>query len=277
MNAVPQPPNYGIRPLLGLDGRALTVPETFAAWLGYAGDRRWVAFCWGAGDTVEYDDGVVGGRGHYGPWLLWSRHLAVAPALVGVDYGSSDSPPVHRVLLDRFSHRLHAGGTANVAQFLADAPDLRAEREAWEALSEEERDAARREAGEAFRRIVEELQDLNSWEEASGPGAPLSTDGLRERAVAAAAFDRAAVPRLREWLAARPVPCPGCRTAHVAGDFNPTGLGVAARLGVAACPSCGEAFYSQALVERVAELRAESLRAVYRHIDAGHDDSAERA
>lgn len=237
-----QPGDYGIRPLLALDGTQLEAPPRFEDLIGYGGERRHIAFYWCAGDCPVVEDGVSSATGHYGPWLYWSRHPAVQPSLVGIDYGSCDGPPVQHVLLDRFSRRLFAGPAADVTWFLADAPDLRAEREAWEALSEEEKDEHRRAAGDAMRELVGELLDPEGWEEVGGT--------VEEHVAADETFERGAVPRLREWLDARPLPCPSCSAPHVAADYGPA-AGTAP-----ACPSCGEPFYSQALLDRLAELRA---------------------
>ena len=236
-----RPADYGVRPVVGLDGAPLEWPDLLERWAGYGEDRRFVSFYWGAGDSPVYDDGAVSGTGHYGPWLVWSRHVSVRPSLAGLDLGSSDAAHAHRLVLDRFTRRLHAGREGDVARFLADAPDLRAQREAWEALTEGERDAVRREAGDAFRRVLDELRDLDGWAEGGGDPAALVREAER--------FDRAAFARLTEWLDARPVPCPSCGATHDAGDYDPDDLGRPE------CPTCGGPFYSQALIDWLHRLR----------------------
>ena len=233
----PDPAAYGLRPIHDLAGRPLVAPPAFDALLGYGGDRRHVALAWGAGDTTVYEDGRVSATGHAHPWLYWSRHLAVMPALFGIDVGSSDTPPVHAVVLDRFTSRFLAGRVEDARRFLADAPDLRAEREAWESLSDDEQQAVQERAGEAFREIVADLRDLDSWEEVGNEA---------DRIERALAFDRAAFPRLMEWLDAQPVVCPSCDAEAPAPAFE------VAR--PAACPACVEPFFGQALLARLAEV-----------------------
>lgn len=128
--ADPRAADHGLRSLLALDGVHLAAPPHFEDAVGYGGDRRYVAFYWCADDCPVVEDGVTSRTGHRGPWLLWARHPAVQPSLDGVDYGSCDGAPDHFVVLDRFSRRLYAGDVAAALRFLADAPDLRAEREA---------------------------------------------------------------------------------------------------------------------------------------------------
>ena len=240
MTPDPTPADYGLRPLLDLAARPLVAPPAFDALVGYAGDRRHVAFAWGVGDTIEYADGRVFGTGYGRPWLYWSRHLSMAASLTGVDIGSCDSPPVHRVVLDRFTSRLSFGAADDVGRFLADAPDLRAERQAWEALSDDEQRAVQERAGEAFRGLAKDVFDLNTWDE-------FAPERVVQRVHDAMRFDRAAAPRLVEWLDARPVRCPTCAEESAARRFQ--------EVEPASCPVCRSPFHSQALMDRIVEVQ----------------------
>lgn len=113
----------------------IPVPPAFAETLGYPGDSRYVAFYWTpVGDELMYSDGQISGTGDDAPWLLWTRHLAVAPALLGFDIGSSDAQATHWLLLDRQEACFYLGTAPAVAHFLWDQPDAQALRAAWERL-----------------------------------------------------------------------------------------------------------------------------------------------
>lgn len=75
-----------------------------AAAIGYTGDARFVALYWGSGDEVYYDDGRISGTGEWSPYLCFVQHRAIWPALVGYDFGSSDTPAQHYLVLDRQDH-----------------------------------------------------------------------------------------------------------------------------------------------------------------------------
>lgn len=234
----PTPADYGLDLVLDLAGEPLTAPPGFAALLGYPRDRRHVAFAWGMGDTIEYDDGRSSGTGTAWPWLTWSRHIAVRPSLTGIDYGSCDSPPLHRLVLDRFSSRLYVGVAERTRQFLASAADLRAERAAWEALTAEERRARQEEAGRAMQQII---QNLGDWTEEA-------RERVGDQVAAGREMDRAAIPRLVECLDARPVLCPSCRVSSPASGFRQSS-------GPEACPACRAPFWGQPLFDHILELR----------------------
>src|SRR5262249_823731 len=80
----------------------IPVPPLLTELCGYPGDARYVSLCWQpCGDECEYDDGRTSGTGSWGPYLAYTRHPAVAPALVPYDLGSSDARPKHLLLIDR--------------------------------------------------------------------------------------------------------------------------------------------------------------------------------
>ncbi len=65
---------------------SIPVPPELGRTLGYPGVARLVGFCWQpAGDELEYDDGRLAGAGDWRPWLLYTRHRAVAPHLAPYD------------------------------------------------------------------------------------------------------------------------------------------------------------------------------------------------
>lgn len=79
----------------------LPVPPMLEAALGYAGEARYVAFYWGAGDEVYWDTGWSSADGEWQGWLAFVRHPRVAPALVPYHFGDSDTPATHWLVLDR--------------------------------------------------------------------------------------------------------------------------------------------------------------------------------
>jgi hypothetical protein len=81
---------------------SIPVPEGIAALCGYPGEARYVGLCWQpCGDEVEYDDGQMSGTGSWGPYLAYTQHLAVGPALAVFDLGSSDGEPRHILIIDQ--------------------------------------------------------------------------------------------------------------------------------------------------------------------------------
>jgi len=213
--------------------RPLPVPPEFERMLGYEGDRRHVAFYWTpAGDELCYEDGRSAGTGQWAPWLAWSRHLAVAPCLYGLQLGGSDEEARDWLLLDTAARRLYAGAARDVARFLAGAPDLRAERTAFAALPAEEQARLQRDAAEALRQA---LLDPSTWAEARG----VAGDALARRVDAAMAAEAHHLEALARFLDGLRLPCPHCHAEHRAGDFGGTALG-----GDATCPSCGGWFWT---------------------------------
>jgi hypothetical protein len=77
------------------------VPPGLARLCGYPGDARYVGLCWQpCGDECEFDDGCTYGTGSWGPYLAYTQHRAVAPALAGFNLGSSDAEPEHLLVID---------------------------------------------------------------------------------------------------------------------------------------------------------------------------------
>jgi hypothetical protein len=111
------------------------VPPTLEHALGYEGERRFVAFYWEqSGDELCWSDGRSSLCGAEWPaWLAYTRHPAVRPHLQGWDFGSSDGPAQHWLLLDREERSLWAGRWDHTAMFLAALAraEDEAEREPW--------------------------------------------------------------------------------------------------------------------------------------------------
>jgi hypothetical protein len=77
------------------------VPPGLARLCGYPGEARYVGFCWQpCGDECEFDDGRSCGTGSWQPYLAFTQHRAVAPALAPFDLGSSDAEPAHLLVID---------------------------------------------------------------------------------------------------------------------------------------------------------------------------------
>ena len=84
----------------------IPVPEAIAALCGYPGEARYVGLCWEpCGDECEYDDGRMSGTGSWGPYLAYTQHRAVGPALADFDLGSSDGEPRHLLIIDQEERR----------------------------------------------------------------------------------------------------------------------------------------------------------------------------
>lgn len=203
----------------------LTVPPGFEAALGYAGDRRYVAFYWSPiGDELMYTDGETSADGEYSAWLLWSRHITVAPALTGFDFGSSEAPARHWLLFDRQDRRVYAGDAGQVEAFLAAQPDLLEARRAWEALSPEDQE----------QRLSEALAHLNQALAAR----PMPSGEDVERYLQES-YRRGR--KLAMWLDQQPVVCPACGQATFAALWQ------AER---PPCPSCGAGYWEARVANR---------------------------
>jgi hypothetical protein len=84
----------------------IPVPPTLAELCGYPGEARHVGLCWQpCGDECEYDDGRLSGTGSWGPYLAYTQHPIVAPALAPFDLGSSDAEPKHLLVIDQTEHK----------------------------------------------------------------------------------------------------------------------------------------------------------------------------
>src|SRR2546430_763150 len=80
----------------------IPVPPKLAQLCGYPGEARYVGLAWQpCGDECEYDDGCMSGTGSWGPYLAYTQHLAVGPALAAYDLGSSDGEPKHLLIIDQ--------------------------------------------------------------------------------------------------------------------------------------------------------------------------------
>lgn len=195
----------------------LTAPPGLEEALGYAGNRRYVAFYWSPiGDELMYTDGETSAEGEYSAWLLWHRHITVAPALLGFDLGSSEEPARHWLLLDRQDRRVYAGDAGEVEDFLAAQPDLLAARQAWEALSPEDQEQI----------LSEALASLN---QALAARPRPSGEDVERYLQESYRRDR----KLAMWLDQQPVVCPAC------GQTTFAALWQAARQ---RCPSCGAGY-----------------------------------
>jgi hypothetical protein len=97
----------------------LPVPPGFEQVMGYPGNRKWVAFFWTPyGDELEFDDGYSSGTIDWPGWLAFVRHRLVRPLIKAYDFGSSDSDPVHCLLLDRQKRQFYVGEKKAVHRFL---------------------------------------------------------------------------------------------------------------------------------------------------------------
>lgn len=213
----------GVRPLLALTGEGLEAPPCFESAIGYAGKRRYVSFHITARSSSVVEDGESVRAGHYIPLAVWSRHLSVWPALSGVGVNWLG----HGALSDPEHHIILDRSTRRLYAGL----------------------------GADVRGVLREALQTETFQHSP------SRNGAGEQGQAAhTGFDRGTLAALLVWLDAQPLPCPSCRTTHVAGDFevgesrhppeedrqqgdvNPT------------CPSCGEPFYGRPLLVLLASL-----------------------
>lgn len=202
----------------------LPVPPIFEEILGYKGDGRFVAFYWTpSGDELMYTDGRISADGEYAPWLLWTRHIAVGAALFGFDFGSSETDAKHWLLLDRKERRFYVGEADQVARFFQQLPEAMEAREAWDALSAEERKRLQTEAWENVQEAMKRIPQL-------------TVEDIQQRMQEARRLYR----KLAMWLDQQSVTCPACGHSYPAGMWNGNQL---------ACPSCGK-LYWMALVEQ---------------------------
>jgi len=87
--------------------------------LGYDGTARYVAFYWiPAGDELMWDEGWRSADGEWQGWLTFTRHPRVAPELAPYNFGDSDTPPTHWLLLDREARTCFVGTATAVQQAL---------------------------------------------------------------------------------------------------------------------------------------------------------------
>jgi len=109
---------------------SVPVPPMLEAALGYAGTARYVAFYWiPAGDELLWNEGWQSADGAWQGWLTFTRHPRVAPALAPYEFGDSDTPATHWLLLDREARTCCVGTVAAVQQALYTgnpAPDVAA-------------------------------------------------------------------------------------------------------------------------------------------------------
>ena len=97
---------------------SLRVPPMLEAALGYTGTARYVAFYWGAGDEVYWDDGWRSADGEWAGWLAFMRHWSVSGVLAPYHFGDSDTEATHWLLLDRHTRTCSVGTAAAVARVL---------------------------------------------------------------------------------------------------------------------------------------------------------------
>ena len=97
-------------PQLTLTPLDAPVPPMLEDAIGYDGPARWVAFYWqSAGDECCWDDGRASLTGaNWGAYLAYTQHRAVWPHLALYDFGSSDEPARHWLVLDRETRQLYA-------------------------------------------------------------------------------------------------------------------------------------------------------------------------
>lgn len=114
------PPTGPIPPLQVLTLLTAPVPPMLEAAIDYDGDARWVGFYWEpAGDEASFDDGQISVCGaNWGAYLGYTQHRAVWPHLALYDFGSSDEPARHWLVLDRCDRKLYAGPWQLASAFL---------------------------------------------------------------------------------------------------------------------------------------------------------------
>lgn len=96
----------------------VVVPPMLEVAIGYLGDARLVAFFFDAGDEAYYADGRITTCGEWDAYELYVNHPLVAPYLRGYDLGSSESPPIHCLLLDRHARTLSISPVALAQRLL---------------------------------------------------------------------------------------------------------------------------------------------------------------
>ncbi len=103
----------GITPLF------LPVPPMFERCLGYKGEGRYVALFWEQFDEVCFrDDSFDSGTLDSVSWRLFTQHPFVRLHLHSYDFGSTDFPARHWLLLDRKVRRFSVGERETVEAFL---------------------------------------------------------------------------------------------------------------------------------------------------------------
>lgn len=126
----------------------IPTPPMLEMAIGYGGPARFVAFYWGGGDESYFDDGRLSATADWQPYLLFVQHRAVWHGLVGYDFGSSDAPARHYLVLDREQRRLFAAPANDAGRFLLGQ---------WPQPSPDERALMSRLTPEDFARINAEL------------------------------------------------------------------------------------------------------------------------
>ena len=97
----------------------IPVPPNLAGLCGYPGTARFVGLCWEpCGDECEFDDGQCSGTGSWGPYLAYTQHRAVAPALEPFNLGSSDAKPKHLLVIDGKERKAFAADVRTGRDFL---------------------------------------------------------------------------------------------------------------------------------------------------------------
>jgi hypothetical protein len=119
----------------------IPVPPMLEEAMGYDGEARLVAFYWGGGDEAYYADGYRSACGEWDAFLLFIEHPAVAPALQGYDFGSSEDEARHWLILDREQRHLSVAPVATAQRLLKvqwkrpePEPVLVVDEEAWARL-----------------------------------------------------------------------------------------------------------------------------------------------
>jgi hypothetical protein len=103
----------------GMTPLFLPVPPMFEKSLGYKGESRFVAFYWEYFDEVCFHDASLNsGTLDSAAWLLFTQHPFVRLHLHSFDFGSTDFPARHWLLLDRESRRFYVGERETIESFL---------------------------------------------------------------------------------------------------------------------------------------------------------------
>jgi hypothetical protein len=95
------------------------IPAVFERAIGYLHSARYLLFYWEpAGDEPMWSDGQVTTCGEHHAYLLFVQHPRIEPSLHGYDFGGSDAPAQHGLVLDRETRAMYAGPIVDAENFV---------------------------------------------------------------------------------------------------------------------------------------------------------------
>ena len=94
------------------------VPEMLERAIGYVGNARLVGFFFGGDDEASYSDGRITAQGSWYAFDGYINHPLIAPHVYAFDFGSSNGPPVHWLILDREKRQLVVALVAEAQRLL---------------------------------------------------------------------------------------------------------------------------------------------------------------